>query len=298
VTRFIGLLAICFAGFAHGADAPKETPQPGYSTAPLRESVFDMARVAVESATISNWLSEKYAALDEPRKERMRERLYYLIDSYIAQKYREEGAILSRKPDFMLETLFAWAEPLGVYGGNLVHAAVKDPKGQGEALVPDLPLLPAMNLSLRGDLFNLKADGWEVAFPYYFMIGRVGNVPNAGGKPAEMVIISTGAAKDKSTTGHSQATLMVVYSAGGELAPFKAFWEKLIPISAGDERVELGVRGLTSQRNFDDKLQLHRELVAWKTPQGVIAVAYLGNEGTYQWNREHFLDFLRALRTE
>ena len=294
--RFAGLLGACFAMSASGAETPKEIPQPGYSTAPLREAVLEMAPATLETLRIDNWLHANYASLDEQRRMKMRERLYYLIDSYVSHKFQEQGVILSKKPDAVLETLFAWAEPLGIYGGNLVYAAVKDPKSQ--PFSPDLPLLPGMSLSLKSDLFNLKSTGWEAAFPYYFMIGQVGSIPDAGGKPAEMVVISTAAAKDGGKPGYSQATLMVAFSKDAELAPFKAFWEQHVPINAGDERVELGVRDLVSQRNFDEKLRLHREFVAWKTPQGSIAVVYAGIDGTYQWNRENFRDFLRVLRTE
>lgn len=280
---------------AAAAEGPAAVAQRGYATATLREPIFSVAEVAVQSAAYNNWLNENYAKLDEQRIPAARERLYYLIDSHIKHTFAGGGGVLPGKHDLTLEILFSWAVPLGVYGGNLVYNAVKAEKSQAKAATLTLP--PGEALTLNGDLFELSSDaGWKVSFPYYFMIGAVRDMTAQDGSRVQMTIISTGTARDSSRTGRSQATLMLLFSPGADFDAFMAFWKAQLPIDSGDERIPLGVRDLTSQKNFDDKLRLHREMVAWKTSKGAIAVVYLGNDGTYQWNRPHFIDFVRAIQ--
>jgi len=112
-----------------------------------------------------------------------------------------------------------------------------------------------------------------------------------------MSIISTGASKDTSKAGRSQATLMLFFSPAAELAPFESFLKSQLAIKGTDEVAALGVRELKSQKNFDSALGLHREIVTWASPKGACAVIYLGNDGAYQWNRPHFIDFVRAVQT-
>ena len=227
---------------------------------------------------------------------RVRERVYYLIDSQIKHNFAQSQRVLPAGSDPQLAMLFSWAEKLGVYGGNLVFNQVKSETMKLQPALMELP--PGIRLSLHGDLFKLESDtGWQVSFPYYFMIGAVRDMTTKNDARTQLIIISTGAARDSSKTGHSQATLMLLYSPGTALAEFKSFWQPQIPINSDDKSIALGVRDLTSQKNFDEKLKLHREMVAWSMPQGACAVVYLGNEGTYQWNRPHFIDFLSAVRS-
>jgi len=279
---------------AHAAEPP--APQAGYTSSTLREPVYDFAETAVHTVKLNNWLNENYASLDEARKTAARERLYYLIDSQIKHNFARTQRVLPAGSDLQLALLFSWAERLGVYGGNLVFNQLKTESMEPAPTSLELP--PGIRLSLHGDLFELESDtGWQVSFPYYFMIGAVRDMVNKDGARSQLVIISTGTAKDSSKSGRSQATLMLVFSPGAALPEFKAFWQSQIPIRSDDESIALGVRGLTSQKNFEEKLKLHREMVAWSAPKGACAVVYLGNDGTYQWNRPHFIDFVSAVRT-
>jgi hypothetical protein len=60
--------------------------------------------------------------------------------------------------------------------------------------------------------------------------------------------------------------------------------------------VPLGLRGLVFQRAVDNSSRLHKEFVNWTEPQGPFVVTYTGIDGAFQWNRPHFLDFVRALK--
>jgi hypothetical protein len=57
------------------------------------------------------------------------------------------------------------------------------------------------------------------------------------------------------------------------------------------------VKNLKSRHIVDETAQLHKEFTSWSDETGSFAVAYLGIEGTYQWNRQHFIDFLRVIKT-
>lgn len=281
---------------ACAAEEPASVPQQGYSTATLREPIFDAAQVMLETARVSNWLLENHEKLGNDQQAKVREHLYYLIDSHIKREFAKTGRILPKEPDGQLEMLLSWAEPMGVYGGNLVYNAVK--RADAPALSPTLVPPAGMTLALRDDLLVVKSDlGWSVSMPYYFMIGKLADVKVTTGQRTQFMIVSTGAAKDASDFGHSQATLMLMYAPQADSAEARKIWEQYLQIKPTDERVELGVRGLVSQRNHDGGLKMWREIVSWSAPRGAITVTYMGNDGTYEWNRQHFLDFLGVLQT-
>jgi len=297
-TVSVKLLLLALLPISNAAESAETPPPPqaGYTTSTLREPLFDWAETTVHSMKLNNWLIENFGSLDEARMIPVRERLYYLIESQIKHSFAQTGRVLPAASDQQLALLFSWAEKLGVYGGNLVFNQVKVETMKAEPALLELP--PGIRLSLHGDLFKLESvSGWQVSFPYYFMIGAVRDMTTKNGARTQLIIISTGAAKDTSKLGHSQATLMLLYSPGAALADFKSFWQPQIPIDGNDESIALGVRDLTSQKNFDEKLKLHREMVAWSTPKGACAVVYMGNDGTYQWNRPHFIDFVRAVQS-
>jgi hypothetical protein len=281
---------------ASAAEQPAPVPQQGYSTATLREPLFDAAQVVLETARVNNWLVDNHEKVGKDQQAKVRERLYYLIDSHIKQEFAKTGRILPKEPDGQLEMLLSWAEPMGVYGGNLIYNAVK--RADAPALSPTLLPPEGMTLALRDDLLVVKSDlGWSVSMPYYFMIGKLSDIKVTTGQRTQFVIVSTGTAKDASDFGYSQATLMLMYAPQADSAEARKIWEQSMQIKPTDEHVALGVRGLVSQRNHLDEQKMWREIVSWSAPRGAITVAYMGNDGTYEWNRQHFIDFLRALQT-
>lgn len=98
----------------------------GYSTEPLRAPLFDEAQIAVETTAINNWLIANIKSLTYEQMKGPREHLYYLIDSRVKQHYATEKQVVPTKHDLILEILFSWAEPLGVFGGAEAFNAVKD----------------------------------------------------------------------------------------------------------------------------------------------------------------------------
>lgn len=268
----------------------------GYSTDPLQQPLFDEAQIVVEAVAINNWLNSNITKLSYEQMKGPREHLYYLIDSRVKQTYAAEKRILPANHDVILETLFSWAEPLGVFGGALAFNSVKAPTSPARTSGMKVP--EGLSLDLAGDLFTIKSTaGWSISFPYYFMVWNIDDFIAKGGPRTQLVALSTGAAQDKSKAGKSQATLMFLFSPD-EDDNFEKYWREQLGVDAGVTPEPLGVSGLNSRHAFDATTKLHREFTSWSGPEGSFAVAYLGIEGTYEWNRPHFVDFLRSVVTK
>lgn len=270
----------------------------GYSTEPLTAPIFDPAEVAVRTAKFNNWLNGNADKLTDQKKTQMREHLYYLINSHIKHRQADNKALFPGSKDLILSMLFSWSDPLGVYGGSLVHNKMK--MDGWEEQVP-LNILPEdWSLSLNDGLFNLasKQDGWNISYPYYFMLADIQNFKNAAGQKTGILSISTGSARHTDSSSFSQATLMFLTSPDRTPKEFTDYWKQAfaLPEKASNE-VGIGQHS-NSFYVFDEASRLHKELVTWTTPQGSFAVAYAGIDGTYQHNRQHFLDFLAAVQTE
>ena len=267
----------------------------GYSKEPLRALLFDEAQIAVETMAINNWLNANIQKLTYDQMKGPREHLYYLIDSRVKQHYMSEKRVLPEKHDLILEVLFSWAEPLGVFGGSQIFNAVKAESSPPRT--PGMKLPEGLSVSLAKDLLTVHStSGWSVSFPYYFMIWNVSDFTAKGGPRTQLVALSTGAAKDKSRSGKSQATLMFMFSSE-TYEPFEHYWREQLGIGAEIRAHELGVKNLSSRHIVDAQTKLHKEFTSWSNSTGSFAVAYLGIEGTYEWNRPHFLDFLCAVVT-
>ncbi len=274
-----------------------DSQQHGYSTTTLRQPVFGMAQVAVESAFINNWLNANYEKLTNEQMKGPREHLYYLVDSYIKEIYQRDGTILPVGGDLILQTMLRWAEPLGVYGGALAYNAVKLPSAPKQESRLELP--DSIALTLDRDLFTVRDElgSWEFQIPYYFMVFDARDfVPN-GLSRTQLVSLSTGVAQDASEAGHSQATLMFMFSPNVDLREFKAYWLSALGISERSETKLLKESGCSSSYGYDESILLHKEVVFLESQHGALAVAYLGIDGTYQWNRIHFDNFVSSVET-
>lgn len=290
VLGFAALLPIC--------SSAQQSVQQGYSTAPLKDPIFDVARVTVETTAINNWLNSNYKSLSYQDMKGPREHLYYLIDSRVKDTFSRTGKIYPPEHDIIVELLFSWAERLGVYGGSLVYNRIRSPKSR--ELPSQMRTPKGMSIELKDDLLRVQSiDGrWSVGFPYYFMLWNVADFNAKNGLRTQVIALSTGAAKDKSQLGYSQATLLLIFSPGADTNVFVTSWRQQLNIGATKEEKVLPLRGLRAQYRFDPQTQLHTEFVSWTEKQGPFAVAYTGIDGTYQWNRPHFLDFLRALQIQ
>ena len=290
------LWAIAAITLSVAAIAPaSEPPISGYSTDTLREPIFDEAQLLIETMAINNWLNANYASLSYEQMKGPREHLYYLIDSYIKILYQKEGKASPDDPDLILDTLFSWAERLGVYGGDLVHETVRVQPSSNDR--PAMTVPEHFSLTLNENLFEVSSDeqGWSFTIPYYFMIWNMSEYVPTGGVRTQLVAFSTGTARDSSSTGHSQATVMFLYVPQANSEEVIRYWKQAMGMKITEQPSPIGVRDLESAHSFDNQSKLHKEIVGWDGPDGVFIVIYIGIEGTYQWNRLHFLDFLRAV---
>jgi hypothetical protein len=208
----------------------QQAVQGGYSTEPLHDPVFDMAGVTVETTAINNWLNSNYQGLSYEQMKGPREHLYYLIDSRIKDTYSRTGKIVPIEHDIILELLFSWAERLGAYGGSLVYNRLRSPSSR--QIPPTLQVPKGMSIGLKNDLLSVKsAEGrWSVDFPYYFMLWNVADLNAKNGLRTQLIALSTGAARDKSQLGHSQATLLLLFSPGADTKRFVTSWREQLSV--------------------------------------------------------------------
>lgn len=266
----------------------------GYSVEPYKTAVFDEARVAVETVVFNNWLNLNIGNMQNKTHDEVkgpREHLYYLIDSRIKHLYSAEKMLLPQNGDPILQMLFSWSEKLGVYGGNYAFNAVKMPSAEG--MKPLMKTPAGISMSMVDDTFSIKSDyGWRIKFPYNFMVFFVSDFFAKGVNRTQMVILSTGATRDKQQPGYSQGTLVFLFSPQKQEI-FHEFWLEAYKINSDTEYKSLKVENLQSQSKFDKTLMLQTEFTSWSNKNGSYAVVYSGNSGTYEANRSHFLDFLK-----
>ena len=273
---------------------PDQQVQAGYSLELLSQPIFGPAEVAIETARLNNWLNENYEAMRPEQYKGPREYLFYLIDSHVKNIYARDGKLLPTEPDLILQTLYAWAERLGVYGGSMVFNEVRLPSEPEMALMLEPPA--SIAISMNGDLLRIESPPhWGFDVPYYFMPFIVTEFTANNGMPTQFLAISTGASKDNSEAGRSQATLMLIYSQDVDFSEFEEFWTDQIGIPENAQDSELGYARLTAKYWLDDSTKIHTEALIWSRGSGSFAMTYGGVDGTYQWNRQHFLDFLRSL---
>lgn len=287
----LAMLTVCSGALS----AQELSPQSGYSLETLSQSVYDTAEVAVHSAAFNNWLNENHQQLDPDRQKYAREFLYYLIDSHVKHIYAREGQILPKEPDLILQTLFSWSERLGVYGGSNVFNRVRLPSEPEMSVLVQPP--PSIAISMQGDLLRIESasEEWGFSVPYYFMPYMVTEFTATNGMPTQFLAISTGAAKDASDAGRSQATLMLIFSPDVDFSEFEKFWAEQLAIPTDVTQSELGFGELIAKYYYDDATKIHTEAMIWQSRSGAYALTYAGVDGAYQWNRQHFLDFLTSL---
>lgn len=264
----------------------------GYSTAPLNDPVFDYAEVIVDTTAFNNWLNANYSKLDAQTMKGPREHLYYLLSSYVSELNKRDGIVLPKENDLVLEILLSWSEKLGVYGAHLFYNKVNNTKSK--AMPALMKVSEGIKISAVNDMYIVesKNGSWSTRFPYYFMIGNIKEFNATNGMQTQLLSISTGAAKDKTKAGRSQSTLMFVHSPSQNTEEFKNYWLTQFDISSKIKPKALNFNNLESSYIYNEQSQLHKEITFLPSSQGSYLVAYLGMDGAFQTNRQHFLDFL------
>ncbi len=265
-----------------------------YSAKPLKEPVRDAAANAAEFTKFNNWLNTNYESSPPDRRQALKEHLYSIIDSHIKQLHERQGVTYPSDSDLLLSGCYMWAARMGVYGASMVFDRLSTVKAPG--VKPPASLPDSFKLTLDGDLFVLSSsvDAWRVTFPYYFMLGDLRDFETTNGLRTQMAIVSTGFGRHVDGKGYSQATIMVVFSPAASASVFDEFWLEKFGLTIAD-RLPEPVQLMPAYTRYDVKSKMHTEAVFPKTGSGAMVIAYMGLDGTYQWNRPHFEDFLANL---
>lgn len=290
IRQFVALVFCALLATAHAQVA-------GYSAEPLQKPVFEWIRVTAEAVKLNNWLNENHQTLTPKQRQGVREHLHVLIDSQVKEIYARDKTILPKDPDPILAVLFSWAGRFGVYGADEAFRRIR---GTSPMQAPPVLRPPAgLALSLQGDQLKVgSVSGWEVVVPYHFFVFNLANGVGHDGNRLEAAIISTGSAPDAAPPGYSQATLGVFFTPDAKLDSFTRAWLGRFDIAPDTPAKRIASTTFESRTGYDAKTRLHKEAVFLPTRKGALMVLYSGLDGTYQWNRPHFIDFLASLKLD
>ena len=263
----------------------------GYSKDPLKNRVFSYDYVVTQTISINNYLNTNLNNLDKNAKRNITEDIYYLISSSISESYKQDKLIIAKKDDLILKTLFQSAQRLNVLGSNLAYYQLFQMNNTDK--LQSIYFTKDLQLSLTYDLFKLEDKFWSIKFPYYFMIrkiqkSRIKNIEST------IISISTGGAKDKSKLGYSQASITLFVSDKQNNKGFFEYWYKVFKV---DSKIQLKPTGIKNYKTqyIKDKL-INNEITSWSTDTNSFIAIYTGLDGTYEVNRQHFLDFLNQIK--
>lgn len=266
-----------------------------YSKSPLLNPVYGFAEVTEEIGSYHEWLEEKFNKIPNTMHPVFRERLYYLLSSYVSGISQKDNTILPVEFDENIATTFKWAEKLGIFGGSLLYESFKQPTSPSIETINKIP--SNFQISIDNDRIVLasKKDIWSVNAPYYFMIQNLGTIGRYKDVSSDThaVAISTGAARDNSAKGQSQATITVFYASQLSAKELSNDVLGLLGIPNNSKFFDLGIESRSSQYVYDASENIHKEATFWDTNTGAFGIGYLGVDGTYQTNRIHFLEFLK-----
>jgi hypothetical protein len=279
------IAALCFC--AHATAGP-------YSDEPFQRPVFDRARMLVEAVQVNNWLNANFTGLSQGQRQAVREHVHALIDSRLKEQYAASKSLIPT-PDPVLALMYSWAARLGVYGAADVFAVVRGTSPLQSAGGPSPPA--GIAVTLKGEVLELSSAGsWSVAVPVNFFIFDLRSAEEPSGMTLQAAAIAMGTAPDAAPPGYSQATIAIFYAEDLDLQAFTARWTERFGIPETVQAEELQGSTYRSRRAFDQASRLHKEVVFVPSSKGSLAVLYAGLDGTYQWNRPHFVDFLNNLR--
>lgn len=278
--------------------APAHAEVAGYSPEPLQKPVFEWLRVVGESVRLNNWLNENHQTLTPQQRQGVREHLHVLVDSQVKEIYARDKVLLPKEPDPMLAVLFSWAGRFGVYGADEIFRRVRGNSPMQAAPGPHPPA--GLDVALHGDQLKVSSasGGWAFAIPYHFFIFNLVNAVGNDGQRVQAALVSTGSAPDAAPPGYSQATLALFFTPDAKPDAFSRTWLQRYGIDSAIQPKQTGSTTFESRTAYDAKTRLYKEAVFIPSKKGVLMVLYMGLDGTYQWNRPHFLDFLANLQID
>jgi hypothetical protein len=264
----------------------------GYPEAPLRLPV-DTGHAS--AGAILRWLRQQEAPPPEALA-RAREDLYGIAADRLRARVAAGGPAWKGAPDTLLAATFDVAARAGAIGARRVGHTLLPGVITDEQLVA-----PAhTTLAFEAPVFRLTdvKQGWEVTFPFYYMISQVARQPLADGREYLVVMLSTlDAPHSPAGTGRSQATILLVASPDGTVDQLVDFWRGQLGMSSGPQTLPpgLNVPGARYYVGYDAPQSLRKAFLVLPATQGAVGVAYIGREGAYQANEADYHEFVRRL---
>lgn len=263
----------------------------GYSKEPLKKQIFTYDYVVTQTMVINNYLN-KLDKLDNNTKSRIKDDIYYLISSSVSELYKNKNNIIPKKDNLIMKTLFDSAQRLKIIGTNLAYYQLFQMKDTDK--LKSINFTKDLKLSLDYDLFKLEDEFWSIKFPYYFKIRKLqeSEINNSNNT---IIDISTGGAKDKSNFGYSNANITLFISDKKDDKEFFKFWYKAFKVPSNIKLKSIGIKNYKTQYiDIKDSL-MNNEITSWSNNNNSFVAVYSGLDGTFQENRQHFLDFLNSL---
>ena len=267
-----------------------------FSTAPLRElAAWENNPLPRDIPGMLRWFREHPGQLDQDQAFEAREQIYAILAADLRQRFTRNGDAGLPAADSATAQLLAEADRLGVYSAFPVASRLGYSRTGPRSQVPGVEF----DLQLNGALFSLSAiqGRWTVQFPWYFMLWGVHRVEQGDVLPADVVSLSTlTAAHAGLQNGASQATILIVSSETDDAAAFLARWLATAGVTPRDTVPKVVPNALRSYARVDRPRELRTEMSVFKIPSGSMLIGYFGREGTFQANRQHYLDLLASLR--
>lgn len=236
---------------------------------------------------------KRRTGLDHGEREPLREQIYAIVTDVVRRQYASTGSAGVPSPDSTLASLFVEADRYGVVNASpIAH----------ELGIHSRPLsTPAQEfaLELTGDRFTLSSTlgRWRVRFPWYFMLWDAERVEQERTDTFDVVSLSTlTAANTPAVGGASQATILIVSGETDSIAAFTKRWLLTFGLYPSDSAPKAVPRALATYARFDRPRHMRMEVSVFKIPSGSLMVGYFGLEGTFEANRQAYLDLLGTLQ--
>jgi hypothetical protein len=244
-----------------------------------------------------HWLELNAPQVPPSGQAAVREHVYALISAQV--KARVAGGFPAFPPerDSVLAELFFWGDRLGVFGAYRAGRALDHVRPH---LAPSNLVPPAFEIKLDSGYFTLASSHtphWSIRFPYYFMVGAVNHQRMGTDVEGDVVVLSTLFAPNRPPIGGaSQATILLIAVDSSQVTPALAYWLKQLAVSpVSSSRSSWG--GAPTYTGYDSTLSMRKEVVTLPLPTGMLLVAYLGLDGTFEANHPHFLNLLSSIKT-
>jgi hypothetical protein len=242
------------------------------------------------------WVDSNATRLSDDDLEVARERLYLLIGSVARAYLTESNQSFPTRDTLGLAELFDYGSRLRLQGSGLVARALA-PATKGSP--SPIGASGKLTLSFAAPAFTLRSErGWTARFPYYFMISHAETTTPKNDVETDVVMLSTLFGRHRDRPGGSQATILLV--AASPTGPdaverFVRFWLGETRITEKDAVADALVADSRHYRQYDTVDMMDKEIVTLQRGQVVMIVEYIGVPGTFEANRQDFLDVVRGL---